>query len=383
VNTLESAIKIIFVITGTGVGGAEKMLYHTIKGINPERYSARLCSLKRKGDFAGRLEEEGLEVYSLNMRDAATLAGWLDTLRALVLLIRYFIRERPVVVHSFLFRANILARIAGYLTGVPVIISSIRVMGGEQKWHHFIDRVTAFMADHFVAVSNGVKEHIVRKAHVPERKVSTIYNGIVAGSSTGFDVSALMNDVGLKAGERILMTAGRLHRQKGYDLLIQALPMVQKSFSGVKLLILGEGEEEKSLKKLAHSLEISEKVLFLGLRSDVDRLLQCSEIFVLPSRWEGFPNVLLEAMAAGKPVVATAVGGVRELVVDEVTGILVPPQDETALADAITLLLSDKKRALAMGAAGRERVLQRFSMDAMLSKTEALYHEMLARKKPS
>jgi glycosyltransferase involved in cell wall biosynthesis len=379
VTTLKSAIKIIFVITGTGVGGAEKMLYHTIKGINPERYSARLCSLKRKGEFAGRLEEEGLEVYSLNMRDEATLAGWLDSLRALVLLVRYFMRERPAVVHSFLFRANILARIAGYLTGVPVIISSVRVMGGELKWQHFIDRVTAFMADHFVAVSNGVKEHIVRKVHVSERKVSTIYNGIVVANSAAFDVSALMNDIGLKADERILITAGRLHRQNGYDLLLQALSVVQKSFSGVKLLILGEGEEEKSLKKLAHSLELNEKVLFLGLRSDVDRLLQCSELFVLSSRWEGFPNVLLEAMAAGKPVVATAVGGVRELVVDEVTGIFVPPRDATALADAIMLLLSDKKRALAMGAAGRERVLQRFSMDAMLSKTEALYHELLAR----
>jgi glycosyltransferase involved in cell wall biosynthesis len=383
VNTLESAIKIIFVITGTGVGGAEKMLYHTIKGLNPERYAARLCSLKKKGEVACRLEEEGLEVYSLNMRDEATMAGWLDSLRALVLLVRYFMRERPAVVHSFLFRANILARIAGYLTGVPVIISSVRVMGGEMKWHHLIDRITAFMADHFVAVSNGVKEHIIRKAHVAECKVSTIYNGIVVGNSAGVDVADLMNDIGLTADQRILMTAGRLHRQKGYDLLLQALSVVQKSFSGVQLLILGAGQEEKSLKKLAHSLELSEKVLFLGLRSDVDRLLQCSEMFVLPSRWEGFPNVLLEAMAAGKPVVATAVGGVQELVVDEVTGILVPPQDETALADAITLLLSDKKRALAMGAAGRERVLQRFSMDTMLTKTEALYHELLARKKPS
>jgi glycosyltransferase involved in cell wall biosynthesis len=379
VNTLESAIKIIFVITGTGVGGAEKMLYYTIKGLNPARYTARLCSLKKKGEVACRLEEQGLEVYSLNMRDEANLAGWLDSLRALVLLVRYFIRERPAVVHSFLFRANILARIAGYLTGVPVIISSVRVMGGEMKWQHFIDRVTAFMADHFVAVSNGVKEHLMRNAHLPERTVSTIYNGVVVGNSAGFDLSALMNQIGLNADERILMTAGRLHRQKGYDLLLEALSVVQKSFSGVKLLILGEGEEEKSLKKLAHSLEISEKVLFLGLRSDVDRLLQCCEMFVLTSRWEGFPNVLLEAMAAGKPVVATAVGGVRELVVDKVTGILVPPQDETALADAIMLLLSDKERALAMGAAGRERVLQRFGMDAMLSKTEALYHKLLAR----
>ncbi len=383
VNTLESAIKIIFVITGTGVGGAEKMLYHTIKGLNPERYTARLCSLKKKGAFACRLEHEGLEVYSLGMRDEAGLAGWLDCLRALVLLLRYFRRERPAVVHSFLFRANILARIAGYLTGVPVVISSVRVMGGEMKWHQFIDRVTSFMADHVIAVSNEVKEYIVRETQIAEPKVSTIYNGIVVESSAAFDESALMNDIGLQMGDRIIITAGRLHRQKGYDLLLQALSVVLAAFPGVKLLILGAGDEEKNLKKLARSLELSEKVLFLGLRPDVDRLLQCCEMFVLSSRWEGFPNVLLEAMAAGKPVVATAVGGVPELVVDGVTGILVPPEDTPALADAINRLLLDVMRAKALGAAGKERVRQGFSMDAVIAKTEALYHELLTRKMPS
>ena len=382
-NSLESAIKVIFVITGSGVGGAEKMLYHTIKGLKPERYTAKLCSLKKKGVFASRLEADGLEVYSLNMSDEATLAGWFDSLRALVQLAIYFLRERPAVVHSFLFRANIIARIAGYLTGVPVIISSVRVMGGEKQYHHFIDRVTAFMADHFVAVSNGVKEHILHTSHVAEDKVSTIYNGVVVECSSTFDKTAFMSSVGLKNDERILLTAGRLHRQKGYDHLIRAMPMVQSAFPGVKLLILGEGEEENNLKKLADSLELTEKVIFTGLRSDVDSLLHCIEIFVLPSRWEGLPNVLLEAMAAGKPVVATAVGGIPELVVQGVTGVLVPPQDTLALADAIKGLLSDEKRALAMGSAGRQRVQQCFSMDAMISKTEALYQELLTRKKPS
>jgi glycosyltransferase involved in cell wall biosynthesis len=383
VKALESAIKVIFVITGSGVGGAEKMLYHTIKGLNQERYTAKLCSLKKKAEFACRLEAEGLEVYSLNMRNEATLAGWFDSLRALVLLVLYFLRERPVIVHSFLFRANIIARIAGYLSGVPVIISSVRVMGGERDYHHFVDRLTAFMTDHFVAVSNAVKDHIVRKAHLSERKVSTIYNGIAVANSNDFDMSALMSSVGLKHGERIIMTAGRLHRQKGYDHLMQALSMVQESFPGIKLLILGDGEEEKNLKKLAHLLELTEKIVFLGLRSDVGHLLQCSELFVLPSRWEGFPNAVLEAMAAGKPVVATAVGGIPELVVDGVTGILVPPEDARALAEAIMGMLSHDERAKAMGEAGRQRVQQYFSMDAMIAKTEDLYHHLLLRKKPS
>jgi len=382
-NSLKSAIKVIFVITGSGVGGAEKMLYHTIKGLNPKRYTAKLCSLKKKGVFASRLEADGLEVYSLNMSDEATLAGWFDSLRALVQLVIYFLRERPAVVHSFLFRANIIARIAGYLTGVPVIISSVRVMGGEKQYHHFIERLTAFMVDHYVAVSDQVKGHIIRRSHISDQKISIIYNGVSVKNTDAFDKTEFLSRAGLKSDARIVMTAGRLHRQKGYDHLIHAMPIVQAAFPGVKLLIPGEGEEENNLKKLADSLELTEQVIFMGLRSDVDRLLQCSEVFVLPSRWEGFPNVILEAMAAGKPVVATAVGGIPELVVQGVTGVLVPPQDTPALADAIKGLLSDEKRALAMGAAGRQRVQQCFSMDAMISKTEALYQELLTRKKPS
>jgi glycosyltransferase involved in cell wall biosynthesis len=383
VNYLKPTVKVIFVITGSGVGGAEKMLYHTIKGLNPKRYTVKLCSLKKKGVFASRLEADGLEVYSLNMRDEETVAGWFDSLRALMLLIKYFRKERPLIVHSFLFRANIIARVAAYLAGVPVIISSVRVMGGEKIYHHFIERVTAFMADHFVAVSNEVKDHICQKSHIAKNKVSTIYNGVVVEKSSTFDISALMSSAGLKNGDRIVMTAGRLHRQKGYDHLIHAMPIVQAAFPGVKLLILGEGDEEKNLKKLADSLELTEKIIFMGLRPDVGPLLSCSEVFVLPSRWEGLPNALLEAMAAGKPVVATEVGGIPELVLQGVTGVLVPLGNIMALAEAIMGLLSDEKRALLMGAAGRQRVQQCFSMHAMISKTEALYQELLTRKKPS
>lgn len=382
-NSLESTIKVIFVITGSGVGGAEKMLYHTIKGLNPERYNAKLCSLKKKGVFASRLEADGLEVYSLNMRDEDTLAGWFDSLRVLVLLFMYILKERPAIVHSFLFRANIIARIAAFLSGVPVVISSVRVMGGEKRYCHIIERVTSFMTDHYVTVSDQVKAHSIQKARIAEKKISTIYNGVSAQRAPVFDMTEFMRDFGLKTDDRILMTAGRLHRQKCYDHLIQAMPMVQAAFPTVKLLILGEGEEENNLKKLVNSLELKEKIIFMGLRPDVDRMLQCSELFVLPSRWEGLPNALMEAMAAGKPVVATAVGGVPELVADGVTGVLVPPEDFRALADAIKGLLSDEKRALAMGAAGRERVQQCFSIDAMVAKTEVLYQKLITQKIPA
>ena len=382
-GSIEAKKKIIYVITGTGVGGAEKMLYHTIKGLDPACYRVRLCSLKKKGVYANRLETEGVDVHSLNMRDEDTLAGWFDSLRVLVLLFMYFLKERPAIVHSFLFRANIIARIAAFLSGVPVVISSVRVMGGEKRYCHIIERVTSFMTDHYATVSDQVKAHIIQKARISEKKISTIYNGVSVRRAPVFDKAEFMKDCGLKTDDRILMTAGRLHRQKGYDHLIQAMPMVQAAFPTVTLLILGEGDEENNLKKLARSLELTDRIQFMGLRPDVDRILHCIDLFVLPSRWEGLPNVVLEAMAAGKPVVATEVGGIPELVVHGVTGVIVPPQDVHALAEAIKALLSDEPRALTMGAAGRERVQRHFGIDAMIAKTEALYQELLKQKQPA
>ncbi len=382
-GSIESKKKIIYVITGTGVGGAEKMLYHTIKGLDPACYSVRLCSLKKKGVYANMLETEGVNVYSLDMKDEDTLSGWFDSLRVLMLLALYFLKEKPVIVHSFLFRANIIARIAAFLTGVPVVICSVRVMGGEKPYSRFIERATAFMADHYVAVSEQVKAHVHRSTGIAERKISTIYNGIAVAKGDIRDHGELRSRNGLNADDRLVMTAGRLHRQKGFDCLIQAMAVVHTACPRVKLLILGEGEEENNLKKLARSLELTDRIQFLGLRPDVDRLLHCIDLFVLPSRWEGLPNAVLEAMAAGKPVVATEVGGIPELVVRGVTGMIVPPQDVHALAEAIKALLSDEPRALSMGAAGRERVQRHFSIDAMIAKTEALYQELLQQKQPA
>ena len=382
-GSIESKKKIVFVITGTGVGGAEKMLYHTIKGLDPACYSVRLCSLKKKGVYANRLETEGVHVYSLDMKDEDTLSGWFDSIRVLMLLALYFLKEKPVIVHSFLFRANILARIAALLTGVPVVISSVRVMGGEKPYSRFIERATAFMADHYVAVSEQVKAHLQRSSGIAELKISTIYNGILVETGNQSDKTAYMSCAGLHADDRLVMTAGRLHRQKGFDCLIHAMAVVHAAYPRVKLLILGEGEEENNLKKLARSLELIDTIQFMGLRPDVDRLLHCIDLFVLPSRWEGLPNAVLEAMAAGKPVVATEVGGIPELVVQGVTGVIVPPQDVHALAEAIKALLSDEPRALTMGAAGRERVQRHFSIDAMIAKTEALYQELLKQKQPA
>ena len=378
----KAKIKIVFVITSTGVGGAEKMLYHTSTLLDRTRYAPSICSLKEKGAIARNVEAAGIEVHCLSMTDGEQFGGWCASLAALFRLTRYVMKVRPTIVHSFLFRANILSRIAASLARVPLVISSVRVMGGEKNYHHTVEKVTSFMVDHYITVSESVKAHLIRTASIPDNKITTIYNGVALNDHCGASHGDQHPPCGLKAHDRFLLTVGRLHRQKGYDCLIQAFAQVRKECSALKLLIVGEGEEENNLKNLAKSLDLTDQVIFAGLRLDSDTLYPFAELFILPSRWEGMPNAVLEAMAAGKPVVATEVGGVPELVLHGETGILVPPGDPDALAHAILDLCTDPVKAHTMGAAARVRVQEHFRIAAMIEKTDGLYQELLATKCP-
>ena len=377
---MKPKIKILFIITSSGIGGAEKILCYTATGLDYNKYDISVCSLKKKGEIAADLEKRGIEVCCLHMGGRESSLGWLSSIIALIRLFPYLIRIRPTIIHSFLFRANILARIAGYLTGIPIIISSVRVMGGEKKYFHYVEMITSFMVDHYVAVSESVQRHIIDKSRISNEKISVIYNGVNIKSQDNAYEQNAKTPFKIENEDRILMTVGRLHKQKGHCYLIQAVSKVRKEFPKVKLLITGEGEEENNLKKLVKALDLTNEVVFAGLRSDIEGILPMAELFILPSLWEGLPNALLEAMAAGKPVVATKVGGIPEIVVHGETGILIPPRDTDALAIAIIDLLQNRLKAKDMGEAGRIRAGKCFSIYKMIEKTENLYQELLKEK---
>ena len=378
---LKAPIKILFVITSTGVGGAEKMLYHTSTALDPARYLPSICSLKEKGEIARDMEAAGIEVHCLTMADGDRFRGWFASLTALFRLIRYLLKVRPTIVHSFLFRANILSRIAAFFAGVPLVISSVRVMGGEKDYYHTVEKITSFMVDHYITVSESVKEYLIGKANLLPEKITTVYNGVTLNGITPAGESSVARPYGLEPRDSVVLTVGRLHRQKGYDYFIRAVARVKREVPGVKVLIAGEGEEENNLKKLVRSLDLTKEIIFTGLSLDVGSILFYTRLFVLPSLWEGMPNAVMEAMAAAKPVVATRVGGVPELVVEGETGILVPPEDTEALALAMLDLLQDPLKGRSMGEAGRKRVQDHFSMTAMVTNTDYLYQELLKTKK--
>jgi glycosyltransferase involved in cell wall biosynthesis len=377
----KAPIKILFVITSSGIGGAEKILYHTSRLLDPERYDPSICSLKEKGQIARDAETAGIEVHCLTMADGEQAMGWISSLVALFRLTRYLIKIRPTIVHSFLFRANIISRVGAFLARVPLVISSVRVMGGEKDYYHTVERVTSCMVDHYITVSDSVKEYLIEKGTIPPEKITTIYNGVALNGLTPEGEGGSPDLLGVESNDSVILAVGRLHRQKGYDYLIRAIATVKREVPSVKLLIAGEGEEENDLKNLVKSLDLSKEVILTGLCREVEKLLNFTELFVLPSLWEGMPNAVLEAMAAAKPVVATRVGGVPELVMDGETGILVPPEDSESLARAIVGLLRNTAQANSMGNAGRKRVQEHFSLREMVTKTDSLYQKLLNTKK--
>ncbi len=230
-----------------------------------------------------------------------------------------------------------------------------------------------------VVVSEAVKNVVMKEEGVPADKIEVIYNGVELSSLPDSQSLAvgLKRELGIKDNEFVLMHLANFKPVKGHMYLLQAVADVVKEFTNIKLVLVGEDELNGALQRQAQELEISDRILFLGKRSDARRLLACADICMLPSLSEGMSNAILEYMDAGKPVVATRVGGNPETVADGVSGILVEPKDAKGLAEALKRLLKDANLRLNMGAAGRKRAEETFDIRKMYEKYEQLFADIM------
>jgi glycosyltransferase involved in cell wall biosynthesis len=279
---------------------------------------------------------------------------------------------------------TILARIGAYLAGVPLIshvhienkFSDVRWI---QKLQIILDNITAIVADKIITISNATKSSLIDQG-ISSNKITVIHNGI--SLTEHFDdmpeIDQLRSTLGLQKNSHIVGTVARLCPVKGQREFILAARNICNLYPNTEFLVIGEdyefeGKYRSNLENLVKELDLEEFVHFLGFRSDVRRLIYCFEIFVLPSWIEGLPVTILEAMAARKPVVATSVGGVPELVLDGETGILVPPRDVPGLSKAIELLLEQPDIGHQMGNKGYEYIHQEFSHEKMWTQVQQLY----------
>jgi glycosyltransferase involved in cell wall biosynthesis len=363
--------RIALCITDLDVGGAERALVRLATGLDRVAWRVEVFNLSGPGVLSEELRDAGIPCHDLGGRSGRDV-------RVLWRLYRGLSRFDPAVVQSYLFHANVASRFAGLLAGVPVRVSGLRVAERQSGWHTRLDRWTQSLVSMNVCVSEGVARFSTGPGGLNPAKLSVIANGIDIECFNHVE-PAERCEFGIPEKAPVLLGVGRLHAQKGWPVLLQAFESVLAQVPAAHLVIAGDGPERTTLEQwLAGHPAARANTRLLGRRGDVPRLLRMATTFVLSSHWEGMPNVVLEAMAAECPVVATAVEGVPELVTEGVTGLSVPAGDARRLADAITRMLLDPGLRKSCAAAARVRVATQFTWPDVVARYETLYRRLLA-----
>lgn len=264
---------------------------------------------------------------------------------------------------------------AALLGRVPAVVATAHLCSAidDVRFSAVKQRLRTAIVDRYVAVSSAMTACLRTTLAIPEEKIRVIQNGIDIAALGGPSDPALRAVLQEGSNRPLVFTPARLHSQKGHTYLLEAAAQIPDAV----FVLAGEGEERPRLEEQARRLQIADRVRFLGSRQDIPALMACCDLFVLPSLYEGLPLSVLEAMAAGRPVVATSVNGTPEAVIDGVTGLLVPPSDAKALSAAICRMLSDRELAARLARNGRAAVIEKFSSDAMVRSTARLYEELL------
>jgi glycosyltransferase involved in cell wall biosynthesis len=370
-------LRVVYVIDKLHRAGAQVHLGQLAAGLDRRQFAPEVICLLEGGPIADELRAQGVPVEVLGL-------GVLYAPRGLTAAPRLARRLRGAdVLHTYLVSANIYGTLVGRFSGIPAVVTSRRDTGFSRNWRLrlFEQWLVNPLVDRVVAVSPTIADATRRERGLRPERILTIENGV--------DVSALEASLHLRDESRrawglapetpAVGVVGHLSPIKGHADFLQAAAQVAAADPRVRFFLVGDGPLRPSLEALAGALGMADRVVFTGARKDAARLLAMLDIFVLPSHAEGMSNALLEAMAMGLPVVATAVGGNPDVVRDGVTGLLVPPRQPRALAGALAELLADPAAATALGAQARCRVRQELTLERMLSRYEQLYRDLRAR----
>jgi glycosyltransferase involved in cell wall biosynthesis len=381
-------IRLLKFVANFGIGGTERHVVNLGKALDFSRFQVHFACLKRWGPFLQEIEARQIPVSEYSFK---SFYGY----RSLGQQLRFArdVRDRSIqIVHTYNIYANVFAVPAARLAGVPVVVASIRDTGAFlTPLQKRVQKVMCRMADCILVNAEAVRQRLIAEGYRRE-KIAVIRNGVdlsrFAGKGNG---SPLRAELGLPPGAPLVATLSRLNRLKGVEYFLEAAAIVVKQVPEARFLIVGDSSlaadgvirgdtaYRTALQRHAVGLGLGGRVVFTGFRLDVPELLSEVAVSVLPSLSEALPNAVLESMAAGVPVVATTVGGNPEAVEEGVTGLLVPPSDAPALAQAICKLLQSPDLASRFGEAGRQRVAEQFSLERMTRETEHLYLKLLSR----
>lgn len=364
------------------LGGAQRLLLDQARWFHANGHLVTAAFFYDKQDLA-EVWRQGAEFPILTLsriRSTGNLFNKIAGLSSAMLSLWILLRSRKFqVLESFTYDSNLLAVPLAYLAGVPVRIATHH--GIIEGYPRVLERLHAAlvntgMASKLVNVSRKVLEQAA-SAGIRREHMTVIPNGIPQGESAHLDRASTRVELGIAPDDVMILSVGRLVYQKGHEYLVQAMHRLLPDFPRARAVICGEGPLRSQLEAQIERLGLARSVQLVGNRLDIDRFLRSADVFVLPSRWEGLPVALLEAMDAGLPVVATRVEGVEEVIQEESQGLLVPPEDARGLVDALWAVLADPDVRRKIGAAGRDRVRTGYRTDIMCEKYLALMQNLL------
>ncbi len=369
-------IKVLQLAEDLKVGGMENVVAAIARGLDREKYDLEVWCVARGGEIADELEKEGITVRILNI---STYHNPLNILKLVFLL-----RKAGIdMIQTHGYFSSVIGRIAAKIAGVKIIINHVHSTYFEyRKRHVLMEKFLSTFTDKIISCSKAVEGFIREHEKIDPLKTVVIYNGVDTDRFFNVgDISEEKEQLKIKPDDSIIGIVASLTPNKGHKYLFSAAARLLPLFPKTKLLIIGNGYFKEELQKEARKLGITPQVIFAGARRDIPEVLSMMDIFVLTScEREGLGISVIEAMAAGKPVIANSIGGIPEVVKHGVNGILVPPKDPKALSEAIIALLKDKQMAKQMGKEGQNISKQRFSSEIMLEEIEKLYNTLLDAK---
>lgn len=372
-------IRVLLFSNGTVRAGIEEHMLQLLNGFDRRLITPYFACTPQLAELIKSDIRPDVGVFPMSIDRLTDFGGMAKLARVL--------RQHDIqVLHSHAFRASLFASPIGRLCRVPVVLETSH---GREVWrkgwiksHFFVDRFAARFVDYVISVSSATARYLVEEKGLPANKMVVIRG---TANLKPFDPSrpapeGLKQSLGFSENDPVLLVLARLEPQKGHRVLLEAMPLILQQHPNARLVCVGDGALRPELEGFVAANGLASSVRFVGRQTDIGKWLALADLTVLPSLWEGLPLAVIESLAAGKPVVATAVDGTPEVIVDGKTGFTVPAADPVRLADAVNRTLHDPIRAREMAESGREWVLREFDVQKMVQSTQQLYLRALEQK---
>ena len=365
--------RVLHIIDSLHLGGAQEVVLN-LATCGSKRFHHEVATMHGRGIYWNRLKQVGVKVHSLSPHKFVPLY--------LASIPWRLVADRPDILHCHLIPSNIIAKPLGALLGVPVIINHDHTNDTRRAESRFLlalDRFSNRFAKHIVAVSASCRDFLITREFIPEKDVTLVPNAI---DLQRFSPSAVRREearvaLGLPPSVRVIAGVGRLNPQKNFSLFLDIASQLTARFSDLHFLLAGDGPEEKMLREKAATLGLSDRVTFSGYVADTRQVYLAADVLLMPSRYEGLPMTLLEAMAMGLPVVASQLDGIAEVIGDGREGFLAPSDDASLFVERISALLQDASLSSRLAKNARAKIEASFSVERMTSAVESIYDRFL------